>query len=194
MTLLYRLIIALVALAAAWALDGVVFRDGFIDQAQRGDWHRLLRVTGYLPTWIAVATAFALHDRALRRAVPLLVGAAGAGLAAEVLKLLVRRERPGPLGEVVFRPFSEDLFNSAPLGMPSSHAAVAFGAAFILWRLHPRIAPVVLLMALGCGMSRVVERSHFLSDVIGAAIVAEVVVLAVAAAFVKPRRRGSRLA
>jgi membrane-associated phospholipid phosphatase len=140
------------------------------------DAHRLLRVAGWWPTWLLVGAAFAAHDRGLRRAWGLVAPAGMCGLLAEGLKLLVRRERPGPAGEVSFRAFGELPWDSAGLGMPSSHAAVAFGAAFALGRLHPRTLPVGLLLAAGCAATRVVDRAHFLSDCAVAGLLAWLVV------------------
>ncbi len=51
------------------------------------------------------------------------------------------------------------------------HGAVAFGAAFMLWRLHPRAAPVWMALACGCGATRVLSRAHFVSDVVASAFV-----------------------
>lgn len=156
------------------------------------DWYQLLRQVGSLPTWLLVGSAIILFDgaRARRRAdaprVPLLdvarrggaliAGAALAGAAAELLKLLIGRERPiGPDKEFqgyVFRPLFDGFRDGSNLGLPSSHAAVAFGAAFVLMRLFPGVWPAVLLAAGGCGLTRLLAGAHFASDVYLAAVVA----------------------
>jgi membrane-associated phospholipid phosphatase len=89
----------------------------------------------------------------------------------EILKILIRRLRPGETGEYVFRSFSERSFSSSGLGMPSSHAVIAFGAAAILSRLFPRAWPIWWLLGWGCALTRVLHGKHFLSDVMLAAIV-----------------------
>ncbi len=100
-----------------------------------------------------------------------------AGGVAELLKMLVRRERPGLHdGAYVFRAFSDRPFRTTDLGFPSGHAMVAFAAAAIIARLFPRAAPVAYLMAAACGLTRVLAQAHFASDVVGAAIAAWVVV------------------
>jgi membrane-associated phospholipid phosphatase len=58
------------------------------------------------------------------------------------------------------------------MGLPSSHALVAFAGAFALARLFPRARWVFYLLALGCGLTRVLATAHYLSDVIVAACVA----------------------
>jgi hypothetical protein len=52
------------------------------------------------------------------------------GIIAELLKIALRRERPGLTdGAHVFRPWSEHPLSTAQLGLPSSEVAVAFAAA-----------------------------------------------------------------
>ncbi len=140
------------------------------------DWYRLLRVAGYLPTWIALAIALALHDRArgaarwADRGWMVLGSSALAGLAAEVLKVVVRRHRPGIDAEFRFDWFGRGV-EGLGLGMPSSHAAVAFGGAFMLARLAPWSGPVVLAWAGGCALTRLLTGAHFVSDVAVAAAI-----------------------
>jgi membrane-associated phospholipid phosphatase len=55
--------------------------------------------------------------------------------------------------------------------MPSGHTAVAFGAAAMLCRLHPSAWPVWLAIATGCGVTRILARAHYLSDVVAGAFV-----------------------
>lgn len=173
-----------VAIGAAVVLDRPFYRA----MEQLGglrsvpfDTYILFRLAGFLPTWILVAAAMVLIDTAKRsagglRAVferggLLLTSATLSGVLGEVLKVLVRRERPDAHdGLWVFRAFSERTFDASNLALPSSHAAVAFGAAFMLCRLHPRAAPVWLLLAAGCAATRLVVNSHFLSDVVAAAL------------------------
>jgi undecaprenyl-diphosphatase len=94
------------------------------------------------------------------------------GLLAEILKLILRRDRPRAHdGEYVFRAFSDRPFHSGGLALPSSHVLVAFSAAAMLARLFPRAAPVWFLLATGCAYTRVATRAHFVSDVMLAALV-----------------------
>src|SRR5690606_21225842 len=109
-----------------------------VERLYSNDLGRMLRVMGYVPVWLALAAAFILHDRPLgracwRRGGTLVAGILAAGVTGEVLKVLLRRERPwAHEGEYVFRSFSERPFSSSGLAWPSSHAIIAFGAAAIL--------------------------------------------------------------
>jgi membrane-associated phospholipid phosphatase len=167
--------IAIVSLILAHVLDRAAFEYVRYPQVNSEDWGRLLRVMGFLPTWMLAAGALALHDRysefRFRRAYLLFFSAGLAGLAGEILKLLIRRLRPGETGEYVFRSFSERTFSSGGFGMPSSHAVVAFGAAAMLSRIFPRAWPIWWLLGVGCGLTRVLHGRHFVSDVVLSAIV-----------------------
>jgi membrane-associated phospholipid phosphatase len=97
---------------------------------------------------------------------------------AELLKLAFRRERPGLTdGAHVFRPWSDRPFSTAELGLPSSEAAVAFAAAAVLARLFPEARGLWYGVALGCALTRVAARGHFMSDIVFAALVGYVVTL-----------------
>lgn len=167
------LLIAASLLLDRWAFEHVVF-----DRTLEEDWGRLLRAMGYLPTWIVAGFALWLHERstvaaAKRRALLLISSPIVAGLAAEALKLVFRRIRPlAAEGEYVFRSFAERPFSTGGLALPSSHAMVAFGAAAMLAYLFPRARWVWFGLAAGCGLTRVLGRAHFLSDVVVGAVAA----------------------
>jgi membrane-associated phospholipid phosphatase len=166
------------AFVAACFADSWVFHNIEDPNVYDRDWGRLLRVMGFLGTWIALAIAVALQEgteparRALakRRAHLLFWSAAVGGLVAEVMKLLLRRERPGIHdGAYGFRSFAERTWSTAGLALPSSHALVAFAGAAMLARLYPRARWVGYTLAAGCGITRVLAHAHFLSDVVLAA-------------------------
>lgn len=175
------LAVAAIALVIAHLADGVAYRYIVHERVLEEDWGRMLRVMGFLPFWLLAAAALVLHDRgsAGRGRSPwtrggLLIGSVAlAGLAGEVLKILIRRERPrAHEGAYHFRPWSERTFSSGGLSTPSSHAIIAFGAACMLARLFPRAAPIWYLLAAGCALTRVMQQAHFLSDVVLSALVA----------------------
>ena len=135
---------------------------------------RFFRSFGYLPTYLVIAIALWLHDRGRpkwgwRGGFVLLAPIAG-GAVAEILKMMVRRLRPSAdTFGYVFRPFTEDLFSTRGLGMPSSHTMVAFAGATIMARLFPRAWGLWYVVAAGCALTRVLAMGHFLSDtVVGA--------------------------
>lgn len=169
------LLAGLATLASFW-LDPLIYRGLPAVPVDQHDWGRLLRITGSLVFWIPLAAAFWLDarvrdpDRA-RDAWLLALGPAAAGAAAELLKLLVRRERPSlHAGEYFYRPFGDRPLDSHDLGFPSSHVTVAFGGAAVLARLNPRVAPLAYGLAAGCAITRVLTQAHFLSDAVGGAL------------------------
>jgi len=136
------------------------------------DWNKLFWIAGFVPFWILVAAGIGLPAarrgaRELARgAWTLLFACAVSGAAAYVLKLLLRRLRPSRAdGEYVFRPYTEDFLRDSGLGLPSGHATLVFAAAFVMQRLFPEGRIVWYLLAVGCGLNRMVEGQHFFSDV-----------------------------
>ncbi len=175
------LIVALVAVILAHLGDGWVYRQIALPRFGNNDFGRMLRIQGYLPTWIFVAAALVMTDwprrateglRAVLHRGALLLGSATVGGAvAEVAKVLIRRERPrAGDGAYLFRDWSDRPFVTSSLGMPSSHVLVAFAALAMLVRFFPRARPVWYALAVGCAFTRVAAGAHFLSDVTVAAV------------------------
>lgn len=169
--------VATIAIVASMLLDGWAWqhlgRDGVYDH----DFGRLLRVIGYYPLWVGMGIAVWLERRDRRRAALLALLPGVAGLFAELLKLVLRRERPAPHdGTYFFRPFTDQPWSTKMIGLPSSHAMVAFAGAWVLCRLFPRARVVWLLLAAGCAISRVQARAHFLSDVVVGAVASWMIV------------------
>ncbi len=161
------------AILAATLLDHWGYRHLFTPGIYDRDWGRMLRIVGFYPTWIVLAIALWMQTRNRRRALLLFFAPGLGGLLAEVLKLLMRRERPAVMdGEYVFRSFTERPFSTSGLALPSSHALVAFSGAWMLCRLYPRAWPVWVGLAAGCAFTRVEAHAHFLSDVTVAAVAA----------------------
>lgn len=166
-------VIAVAATIVAHLLDPWAWQHLRNSAVYERDWGRALRVMGYLPIWLVLAAALWLHTGDRRRAVGLAFVPALGGLIAEVIKLVVRRERPNLHdGEYVFRQFTDHLLSSKAMGVPSSHAVVAFAAAWVLCRYYPRASAIWLVLAVGCALTRVLAGAHFLSDVVIAAAVA----------------------
>ena len=172
------LAITIAATAVALLVDRTVYELFNAPHVYDKDLGRLLRVMGFAGTWLALALAVGFqhdgtdagHARARRRGWLLFWSPMLAGALAELLKIAVRRERPALNdGAYGFRPWDERTWSGAGLAFPSSHTAVAFGGAFMLARLFPRARWVGLALAAGCGVTRILARAHFVSDVVFAA-------------------------
>ena len=149
------------------------------------DWYRALRVQGHWPVWGAAGCVMLLAAAARRRVdvrdadaarwwAPglLLIASTGlAGLMAEGLKLLIRRGRPEAGEAYVFFDWLPHGWDPGEYGLPSSHAAVAFAAAFSLAICWPRTLWLMLPLAAACGWTRLLAGQHFVSDVAAAALV-----------------------
>ena len=169
------LILALVTIAIAHALDATAWRFARVPSVNDTDWGRLLRSMGYLPTWAVIALGFWLqqcdHVRRTEYAWALVLGPGLGGGVAELLKLSIRRLRPDPdVFAYVFRPFADGLLSNRGMGMPSSHVMVAFAGAAVLAQLYPRARWLWYALAAGCAATRVLAMAHFLSDTVVAAV------------------------
>ncbi len=141
------------------------FKVANAEDLQKKDWYHFFRQFGMLYLWAAAAIMLLLNDLANRttakpaqlagpftRALLLFLSASLGGATAELVKVTVRRLRPGETGEYLFGWVQG--VPHGPYGMPSSHAAVAFGAAFMLARLFPPTGSVAIALACGCALSR----------------------------------------
>jgi membrane-associated phospholipid phosphatase len=174
------MILSVGALVAATLLDGWAYRVLVVPDVYDHDWGRMLRVVGFLPTWAVVSAALLLcspeqrptPDSSRRRVFLPLIAATLGGIAAEVLKILLRRERPeAHAGVYVFRSWRDHPLSTSGLALPSSHALVAFAAAAMLTRLYPHARWLWFALAAGCAVTRVLSRAHYLSDVTLSAII-----------------------
>jgi membrane-associated phospholipid phosphatase len=154
------------------------------------DWHRLFRICGYAPTWLAIGAAMMLIDYprvkqvgwklASSRPGLLLTSIILGALTTEGMKVLVRRGRPNQHGgNYEFRDWSDGPLDATGLGMPSSHTGVAFAAMGMLCYLYPRAWPIWITLAIGCGFTRFMNISHFVTDVAVAAVLGLLIARAV---------------
>ncbi len=151
------------------------------------DWYHMFRQAGYLGMWMVVALALMAQGLAFQRArrrrgkrfnvhaairpgLAVFLAAGLSGLVAELVKEVIRRQRPVPgTGEYAFDWFHHGV-RGLGHGVPSSHAAVAFGGAFLLAYVYPGSRPVVLAIATGCAITRILAGAHFATDVLVAAM------------------------
>ena len=96
------------------------------------------------------------RDRRMRQAgVAALLSVLVAGLASNLFKLAFRLPRP---------------VAGWGYGFPSGHTSTAFALAGTLGQVFPAAAPFLYLLALAAGVARLYERSHFVIDVLGGAL------------------------
>jgi membrane-associated phospholipid phosphatase len=185
-------------LGAATQLDRIVLHWLARPEKQlRSDLLLLMRVWGSLWTWCLIALAASLLQHSPGRlmlwrparalGLPLLLVPASAGALAELLKLLIRRKRPSELEVYLFRAWNEQPWSTKGLGLPSSHSAVAFAGSMALALLYPRLAWPALVVALGCGFTRIASGAHYPSDVVAGAMLGIITALALT-----PLRRTAR--
>lgn len=144
------------------------------------EWHTLSNWITELGrgTWTFIAAAvLGCLGLLLRR--PRLVGgsllvaaaAAGAGILANIVKVLVGRARP----KLLFA--EEPFYGASPFSVgydfasfPSGHTATAFAAAAAMWLLLPSGRWLWAVLAVAVALTRVVLGSHFLADVLAGAV------------------------
>ncbi|MFN0134293.1 MAG: phosphatase PAP2 family protein [Phycisphaerales bacterium] len=193
--------LALVGYLVVRVFDGVIYRaldvgynklepDVARQRIASKDWYEFLRAAGYWPTWGVLALAIGLarmtpagadagmeraHAASRLTAVRLALAPAVAGLLAEAMKVLIGRQRPINNGVAegahVFKGLLERFTDPRNLGLPSSHVACAFGAAAAVWMLWGRAGWPVVLVAAGCGVTRMLTGAHFATDVYAGALV-----------------------
>jgi membrane-associated phospholipid phosphatase len=170
-----------------------------LKRLEEAGWYQMFRVVGYLPTWIFIGLAMFLQGLAaapsLRAPVsgndgsrsvtlwagPLIVASAAlSGLIADVVKPVIGRLRPLQTdGFHRYHGVPDNILQGPAYGLPSSHAAVAFGAAFMLMFLYPRAGLVAVVAAVGCALTRTLTGAHFVTDVFVAALLAYAIARAV---------------
>lgn len=175
------LLMATLAMVFATTLDRSTY-DIIYNRSGVPAWmYASARQLGEFYTWLFIAPLVLLADRwhsskrtwlgSFERSMHVVWSPMFAGTLATLIKLAIRRERPDLHGgEYVFRTWGEHPWNSSDLGLPSGHATVAFGGAWMLAMMYPRLAPIWLTGAALCGFSRLMTRAHFLSDVVAGCI------------------------
>lgn len=205
--------VALLGLVVTVLLDNALFRAAYVGPDQIGlveskAWYQILRQTGDVRTWLIVASAIFAHAfwRAFGGNAPrirlggiitIALAPMISGLVAEILRAVIGRERPlsisgdsaGEFQGHVWRGAFAGIyhngqwFDSSNLGLPSSHAAVAMAGAIATARAFPGSGFVLVPIALGCGITRMLSGRHFSSDVFLGIIVGWAIGSLTAAAF-----------
>lgn len=119
--------------------------------------------------WVAAGIALAWMGGSRGRRAGLAVAAASLGttyLVQELIKPRFRRTRPWVGRDVVVVGV-----RTTDASFPSGHTASSFAAATAMTAYYPKAAPLVFLLSVGVGASRVHLGHHFPSDVVvGSAI------------------------
>jgi len=170
------LVLVLLSPAALWVDFALAIR------AREGAYPKVLVKVSNLSEFFAhgfgvlvIGSTIALLDeKRWRRGLAVLFGALSAGLAADLIKLIIFRTRPRDFdfGSGILTTFQEWLpiltrqAEHLSSSFPSSHAATAAGLAFMLILLYPKGRPVfVVLFILACAQ-RLFASAHFLSDIL----------------------------
>ena len=167
----------LLALLLATAVDRALYPRvvdfGLRSEHRLHDAYALFRVLGNGATWVLVGAVLLSIDlaaggvRRFGRVSTLVLATLSSGLAANLLKLLIRRGRPRAHdGEFWFRPFTDEPFSSSGFGMPSGDATLACAGLFTLYRFYPAAWRLWVLLGSGCALGRMLAGAHFLSDVL----------------------------
>ena len=99
-----------------------------------------------------------------QRAAYVFAAVALSGIAAQLVKHAVGRARPKLID--LYGPYHLDLFaiHARNASFPSGHATTAFAAATAIGLLWPRGRPWLAVLASLIGLSRIVLRAHYVSD------------------------------
>ncbi|MGO8915027.1 MAG: phosphatase PAP2 family protein [Stellaceae bacterium] len=123
--------------------------------------------------------AFGARDRQLaatlalqaRRALFVCIAVAGAGIVADIVKLVFGRARPKLLFADGFYGFTWGAAQADYWSFPSGHATTVAALTVALYLLWPRGLAVYLVVALLVAASRIIITAHYVSDALmGAAI------------------------
>ena len=168
-------VVVLVLFGLAWLADEPVFR--FLEDRRpyariiREDFAGPFRVFGQYFTVVLVAAAIAVMDPTRRgQVIALLVTVAMASAWVPPVKLLAGRVRPSQAqGDAIFLGPEGALQTHRNHSFPSGHTAIAFAFASTLSLMYPRGRRAFLALAVGSGLTRVLDVQHFPSDVVAGA-------------------------
>ena len=121
-------------------------------------------------SFLLLAIAWAFKKPSIKSvAIQTLIAHGIAALLANVLKHLIGRPRPKFVHSGDWQmSFS---FVSGLDSFPSGHSTASFAVATVLARRFPLLGPIFLAVAIFVGLSRILRGSHFLTDVIGGAVI-----------------------
>jgi undecaprenyl-diphosphatase len=138
--------------------------------------------------WMGLALVLALFWRKFGVLGLTIVAVALADASANGLKSVFDRQRPS------LRYHEPEPLVTVPASgsFPSGHAATSFAAATMLSFAFPRLAPLLFVLALAVGFSRVYVGVHYPLDIVGGAVLGTLVATALRL-LVRARQRSPRV-
>jgi membrane-associated phospholipid phosphatase len=134
---------------------------------------KLIRIPGNFLFTIPVAILlFIFHPWKWRAAALMVAAAVIGGVVYQFSKWIIGRERPQYHQPYTFDHFADGLrgfFTAERLSMPSGHSMLVFATATVLTLCIPRWWVLFFVLATVVGAERILEHSHYLSDVIAGA-------------------------
>lgn len=112
----------------------------------------------------------ALHEVALVASF-VCIGTGVPGLVANLLKRSFGRARPEFFGDAGVFEFQHFLNDWSFQSFPSGHSTTAVATAFVVGFMLPRYFPLILMIAVMTGVSRVVTGQHYPTDVLAGFVV-----------------------
>lgn len=165
----------------------------FITRFGQSDWIFILTGLGLVALFVMLRRnpprPLAVTARHLADAIlyPLLA-VAGSGIIVQVIKAVVGRARPKffeTLGPHHFEPFH---FSAGFASFPSGHTATIFALATVIATINRSLTIPAFFIAGLIGVSRIVTRAHYFSDMMGGIIIGVVFTLALRQLMAERRR------
>ncbi|MGH7178347.1 MAG: phosphatase PAP2 family protein [Tepidisphaeraceae bacterium] len=167
----------LLGFLAALLVDGPVARlvRPLHDSVKQAEFAEEMKESGHFAFTIVVAVVLGvLHREKWRASLLLLLSGGISGLISWVIAVSVVRVRPVVrISPFEFHPFSISPFHAfhvPNLSFPSGHATLAFATAAALSYLLPKGRWLFYCGAILCGLERIAESAHYVSDVVAAAV------------------------
>jgi membrane-associated phospholipid phosphatase len=190
-TLVRRLLVGLVLLGLAFLVDRqactLLKAALWYDTPHYGELREGLLAAKFLASGLGVflvgLVVGTLDGRSWRRAGVFWLVVLAATATGSVAKVVAGRERPShldqPVGQerMLFAGPSAGLGHSTYQSFPSGHTLSAFAAATCLAAFYPPARVAFYLVAGACGVNRVVQHQHFLSDVVAGALMGHLLAL-----------------